>query len=116
MRRPVSGFSIAFIDIMCCGLGALVFLFILIKEAPKGSENSPTDSDLLEEITELEEKKKFISRGQDMLNQETSQKNRTNEIAKEIQSLDQQIARNERELKSLQKRIEAKNRIADSCI
>ena len=49
-----------------------------------------------------------------MLNQETSQKNRTNEIAKEIQSLDQQIARNERELKSIQKRIEAKSRIAYS--
>mgnify|MGYP001173589022 FL=1 len=115
MRRPVSGFSIAFIDIMCCGLGALVFLFILIKEAPNGSENSPTDSDLLEEITELEEKKRSLtSRGQEILNQETSQKNRTNEIAKEIQLLDQQIARNERELKSIQKRIEAKSRIADS--
>ena len=75
MRRPVSGFSIAFIDIMCCGLGALVFLFILIKEAPKGSENSPTDSDLLEEITELEEKKRSLfSRGQDMLNQETARR------------------------------------------
>ena len=110
MRRPVSGFSIAFIDIMCCGLGALVFLFILIKEAPKGSENSTTDSDLIEEITDLEEKKRSLtSRGIDILNQDTGQTNRTTEIAKEIQSLDQQIARNERELKSIQKRIEAKS-------
>ena len=54
------GFSITFIDIMCCGLGALAFLLFLT-DAPKGSENSRTDSDLMQEITELEEKKRSLT-------------------------------------------------------
>jgi hypothetical protein len=100
---------------MCCGLGALVFLFILIKEAPQGSDVSSTDFDLIEEIAELEKKRESLtSISQGVLNQEASERDRTNEIAKEIQSLDQQITLNERELKSIQKRIEAKSRISDS--
>ena len=40
--------------------GSVSIFIYFNKRSPKGSENSPTDSDLLEEITELEEKKEFI--------------------------------------------------------
>lgn len=113
MKKPVSGFSIAFIDIMCCGLGALVFLFILIKDAPQRSNEKPQEFNLLREISELEKKRENLQTLNRRKNkQETIEKNKTSEIAKQIQYINGQIALNQRKIESVKKRVQAKSTIS----
>lgn len=51
-RRPSQGFNLAFLDIMSCGLGAIVLVFMLIKH---NIGNVPAETDLLtEDVQRLE--------------------------------------------------------------
>ena len=57
-RRKTEGFNLAFLDIMSCGLGAIVLVFMLVKF---NSENSVLEIDLLKkDIQRLEDKKKSL--------------------------------------------------------
>ena len=51
-RRPFSIFTLSFLDVMCCGFGAVVLLFMLLKHEAIVNENVQT-IDLAEEIARL---------------------------------------------------------------
>ena len=53
-RRNINVFSMAFLDVMACGLGATV-LFLLIVSAQVSKESSRANRDLREEATRIEE-------------------------------------------------------------
>jgi len=50
-KRPSEGLNLAFLDIMSCGLGAIILVFMLVK---RNAETAPVKTELLEKnITEL---------------------------------------------------------------
>ena len=53
-RRKTSSFNLSFIDIISCGLGAVVLLLILIKDAPFFIEQELNESEIeVEDNSEL---------------------------------------------------------------
>ena len=54
-RRQLEGFNLAFLDIMSCGLGAIILVFMLVKH---NVDNSSVELDNLKnDIQQLEQKK-----------------------------------------------------------
>ena len=54
-RRKTSSFNLSFIDIISCGLGAVVLLLILIKDAPFFIEQELNESEIeVEDNSELQ--------------------------------------------------------------
>ena len=51
--RSVSTFSLSFLDIMSCGLGAAVLIFLLLKHTVDGP--TPLDPQVMSEVSLLEE-------------------------------------------------------------
>ena len=55
-RRPFSAFSLSFLDIMSCGFGAAILLFLIIKHNIESNVPTPvTTPDLSSEVMLLEE-------------------------------------------------------------
>ena len=51
-KKQLNPFSLSFIDIMACGLGAVALMFVFIKE----SKFSPLTEDFKDEILPIEKK------------------------------------------------------------
>jgi hypothetical protein len=112
-RRQTEGFNLAFLDIMSCGLGAIVLVFMLVKH---NVDNSVVETDLLEaELTQLEdtqarlrqsivETKGRIGDQQKEISSATSEKSRIeNRVSEQRQSFADKMKR----LSELKKSIES---------
>lgn len=54
-RTPIGGLSLSFLDVMSCGLGAVVLLFLIMKHHAETGRASPlATTDLQSEVTQLE--------------------------------------------------------------
>ncbi len=93
MKRSENSFNLSFIDIISCGLGAVVLLLVLIKDSPffdtseiKQSEYERKDtSDLEQQISDLREDNDYL--GQLIAKRETSLSASDNELEELIQEL-----------------------------
>jgi hypothetical protein len=84
-RRNVTAFSLAFLDIMSCGLGAVILVFLLIKHA---DQNSPRNLGVVAQDIETQEQE--------------------NDLLKEIlDSLQVQFNSSDRDLRSLRNQLDA---------
>ena len=54
-RRTVNVFSLSFIDCICCGLGAIILLFVIVNAKSAAQRNQVT-VDLRSEVDRLERK------------------------------------------------------------
>jgi len=52
-RRKLNVFSLSFIDCICCGLGAIILLFVLVN-AKSAARRDAVASDLRAEVSKLE--------------------------------------------------------------
>ena len=97
-RRNVTAFSLAFLDIMSCGLGAVILVFLLIKHA---DQNSPRNLGAVVQDIELQKREndrlkeslgslqgQFDSSDRDL----SSLRSQLDDIAQQTQSMDQRSA------------------------
>jgi cell division protein FtsB len=103
-RRPVSPFSISFLDIMFCGFGAVVLLVLILNTDTVRARNE-TFSDLSSEVVQLEQE---VLIGQDELvlarntmqateRQQVTMQGESERIIETIRALEIQIAKLENE-------------------
>jgi len=103
-RRPVSPFSISFLDIMFCGFGAVVLLVLILNTDTVRARNE-TFSDLSSEVIQLEQE---VLIGQDALvlarntmqateRQQVTMRGESERIIETIRALEIQIAKLENE-------------------
>lgn len=52
-RRKINAFSLSFLDCICCGLGAVILLFVIVNAKSAAYRNEVT-SDLRSEVTQIE--------------------------------------------------------------
>jgi len=58
-RRATEGLNLAFLDIMSCGLGAIILVFMLVK---RNAETAPVETTLLEtQLNELQQKRASLT-------------------------------------------------------
>ena len=97
-RKPIAVFSMAFLDVMACGLGATV-LFLLIVSAQVSKDSSRANRDLREEATRIEQTvldgRKDLIRLRDTVEHKSRQDD----------SLAGEIARTRKQLADLQEKI-----------
>ena len=103
-RRPVSPFSLSFLDIMFCGFGAVVLLVLILNTDTVRARNQ-TFSDLRAEVVRLEQE--IITGQEDLVTARKSLEASTQELVssrgeseqviQEIRTLEIEIARMERE-------------------
>lgn len=99
-RRDADSFTMSFLDIMCCGFGAIVLLIMLSKTSPEEAQNAleisanPTSGTVLDLQRQL-----FAIRGEtNILNRDLNAKH------EQLSEYEQRVARLRRELANLQAR------------
>jgi hypothetical protein len=101
-RREITTFSMSYLDVMCCGFGAMILLFMLVRNQPEGAlevAEDPRGGSILDLQKQL-----FEIRG------ETNIFNRDlNAKQEQLSQYTQRIARLETELAKVQKRLEARS-------
>ncbi len=101
-RREITTFSMSYLDVMCCGFGAMILLFMLVRNQPEGAievAEDPRGGSILDLQKQL-----FEIRG------ETNIFNRDlNAKQEQLSQYTQRIARLETELAEVQKRLEARS-------
>jgi hypothetical protein len=101
-RRQITTFSMSYLDVMCCGFGAMILLFMLVRNQPEGAievAEDPRGGSILDLQKQL-----FEIRG------ETNIFNRDlNAKQEQLSQYTQRIARLETELAEVQKRLEARS-------
>lgn len=101
-RREISTFSMSYLDVMCCGFGAMILLFMIVRNTPGGAlevSQTPREGSVLELQKQL-----FEIRGEtNILNRDLNAKQ------EQLSEYDLRIARLERELTDAQNRIKATN-------
>lgn len=106
-RREISTFSMSYLDVMCCGFGAMILLFMIVRNTPGGAleiSEQPREGSVLELQKQL-----FEIRGEtNILNRDLNAKQ------EQLSEYDLRIARLESELRDVQRRIEARNDTAMS--
>lgn len=106
IRRPADSFTMSFLDIMCCGFGAVILLMMLSKSAPDSNEDSSleiSDAPTSGRILDLQ-KQLFQLRG------ETNIYNRDlNAKQQQLSDYNIRIARLQSELQEVQKRLQTRS-------
>lgn len=101
-RREITTFSMSYLDVMCCGFGAMILLFMIARSTPGGAlevSQTPREGSVLELQKQL-----FEIRGEtNILNRDLNAKQ------EQLSEYDLRIARLERELTDAQDRIKATN-------
>ena len=103
-RRPVSPFSLSFLDIMFCGFGAVVLLVLILNTDTVRARNE-TFADLRSQVVKLEQEviigEENLVQSRNTLEETTDEAIRTEgeseRIIKTIRVLEIEIARMERE-------------------
>ncbi len=101
-RREIATFSMSYLDVMCCGFGAMILLFMIVRNTPGGAleiSEQPREGSVLELQRQL-----FEIRGEtNILNRDLNAKQ------EQLSEYDLRIARLESELRDVQRRLEARN-------
>lgn len=113
-RRETNVFSLSFLDVMSCGFGAVILIFIVIQH---GSEATPQESNLqmMAEIKRIE--KEVLDETKNLVQLKNTVRERDDEIAttedaiiaiiQQIRELEQRIAASQEDGASKEKSIEA---------
>jgi hypothetical protein len=139
-RRQINVFSLSFLDCICCGLGAIILLFVIVNSKSPVESNEPNEitPDLRAEVEKLEQQvqnaRKNMVQVQNAVKRTVSELSKKEELIKQIlalieekrlelaQSENQTLANKEHvnklkaDLKSLEqyvKRLEAGNKVAE---
>jgi hypothetical protein len=101
-RRETSTFSMSYLDVMCCGFGAMILLFMIVRNTPQGAlevSEQPRGGSVLELQKQL-----FSLRGEtNVLNRDLNAKQ------EQLSEYTLRIARLEVELKEVQRRLAVKS-------
>ena len=90
MRRP-EGFNIAFLDIMACGLGAVVLILVLLKNQDGFSASS--NNRIIDSTSTLQQEASFLSKDVNRIKEKIAKSNTdSSEILGQISPLTQQLA------------------------
>jgi hypothetical protein len=99
-RRETATFSMSYLDVMCCGFGAMILLFMIVRHSPTGAlevSQTPREGSVLELQKQL-----FEIRGEtNILNRDLNAKQ------EQLSEYELRIARLEREVTDAQRRLEA---------
>jgi hypothetical protein len=89
-RRKVTTFSLSFLDCICCGLGAIILLFVLVN-AKSAAHRDTLVSELRDEVERLESRvidgKKDLVEARNALNQTLEAQVKTEGLSRKILSL-----------------------------
>lgn len=95
-RRSTENFSMSYLDVMCCGFGAVILLFMIVRNSPVGAlevSEMPRDGSVLELQREL-----FQIRGE------------TNVLNRDLNAKQEQLSTERRRIALLQQELEEVNR------
>ncbi len=106
-RKQTEGFNLAFLDIMSCGLGAIILVFMLIKH--NVNESSVEVTHLNKDIQQLETQKQVAQQQLNTIQKQLAEQSRTQQIARQsleaakstLTSTSAAIATTTREIESL---------------
>ena len=101
-KRETATFSMSYLDVMCCGFGAMILLFMIVRNTPTSSlevSEIPREGSILDLQKQL-----FEIRGEtNILNRDLNAKQ------EQLSEYTIRIARLESELADVQKRLEARS-------
>ncbi len=128
-QRKPEGFNLSFLDIMACGLGAIILVFMLVKYKTEKTDVGYMESSALQaDLAGIQNEIKAIESGNNMLSaqleklkqrlqrqaqQSMQQDQESSAVAKEIIQLAKEIARLEQEKTKQERQREAENKIPD---
>ena len=98
-RKQLNAFSLSFIDIMACGLGAVALMFVFVKEATFSPLNESFENEILPIELEIES-----------INEDINFKE------KEILNINNEIQMTERSAKNSKQKIEVANNVIENLI
>ncbi len=102
-KRKTTVFSLSFLDIMSCGFGAVVLLFMIINHATKET-NDETNVDMISEVNLMEKRLELAKRNLFELRNTVQEENeRRDELTGQVQKVIQVLDEKEQELAQLDK-------------
>ena len=109
MRRRPEGFNLAFLDIMACGLGAVVLVLVLLTTSSPLVQSSSAPLDLTALQQEIDSIQEAIEKSKSELNElnvtsQEKQQNAEEKLAK-IKALQRIIAQQQSQQRSLQRKV-----------
>ncbi|GGW81507.1 vWA domain-containing protein [Alteromonas halophila] len=84
-RQPQDGFNLSFLDVMACGLGAVILIFILVDFKAFTPDPAEEKQKLEQELAASEQQQQQLQRSLDEINDRIAQESARQEAAEEAQ-------------------------------
>ncbi|MGM0526712.1 MAG: VWA domain-containing protein [Pseudomonadota bacterium] len=84
-RRPVDGFNLAFLDVMACGLGAVILIFILVDFKAFTPDPAEEKEKLEQELAAAADEKQKLAKSLDEVNQKIAMESSRQDDAQQAQ-------------------------------
>ncbi|WP_334012538.1 VWA domain-containing protein [Alteromonas sp. S167] len=86
LRKPQDGFNLAFLDVMACGLGAVILIFILVDFKAFSPDPTEEKNKLEQELAASENEKQKLQKSIDEINDKIAQESARQDEAEEARA------------------------------